>query len=80
MSISIPLVRKKYEPLIANDFVSVQPTTSPASFTFYLRYRYSDQMTDEEKEEFKNARASWVIKNPVVIDPDVQAIDVFLGK
>lgn len=39
--ISIPLVRRIYPQLIANDLIRVQPLQGPASLVFYLRYRYS---------------------------------------
>lgn len=37
----LPLVRRVYPNLIANELVGVQPMTSPASLIFYLKYRYS---------------------------------------
>ena len=37
----LPLVRRVYPNLIANELVGVQPMTSPASLVFYLKYRYS---------------------------------------
>jgi hypothetical protein len=37
----LPLVRRVYPSLIANELVGVQPMTSPASLVFYLKYRYA---------------------------------------
>jgi hypothetical protein len=37
----LPLVRRVYPNLIANELVGVQPMTSPAALVFYLKYRYS---------------------------------------
>ena len=37
----LPLVRRVYPNLIANELVGVQPMTSPASLVFYLKYRYT---------------------------------------
>lgn len=37
----LPLVRRVYPNLIANELVGVQPMTSPASLVFYLKYIYT---------------------------------------
>lgn len=37
----LPLVRRVYPNLIANELVGVQPMTSPASLVFYLKYKYT---------------------------------------
>lgn len=39
--ISIPLVRRIYPQLIANNIVSVQPLLGPTGLVYYLRFRYS---------------------------------------
>jgi hypothetical protein len=39
--ISIPLTRRIYPQLIANNIVSVQPMMGPASLAYYLRHKYS---------------------------------------
>jgi len=39
--ISIPLVRRIYPSLIANQIVNVQPLAGPSSLVFYLRHQYS---------------------------------------
>lgn len=38
---SLPLVKKAYPQLLAQNLVSVQPMTQPAGLVYYLRYRYS---------------------------------------
>ena len=56
--ISIPLVRRIYPQLIANDLVHVQPLAGPAALIYYLNFRYSEnsQTTNDEEEEqvFRN--------------------------
>ena len=37
----LPLVRRVYPNLMANELVGVQPMTSPTSQVFYLKYRYT---------------------------------------
>lgn len=37
---ALPLIRKSYARLIADDIVGVQPMSQPASLIFYIRYRY----------------------------------------
>jgi len=38
---ALPLIRKSYQRLIADNLVGVQPMTQPASLIFYIRYRYA---------------------------------------
>jgi len=40
--ITIPLVRRIYPQLIANDIVSVQPMLQPTGLVYYLRHKYSN--------------------------------------
>lgn len=44
--IAIPLVRRVYPSLIANNLVSVQPLQSPTGLIYYLRHRYSEHTAD----------------------------------
>lgn len=37
---ALPLIRKSYPKLIADNLVGVQPMSQPASLIFYIRYRY----------------------------------------
>lgn len=37
---ALPMIRKSYSKLIADDIVGVQPMNQPASLIFYIRYRY----------------------------------------
>ena len=37
---ALPLIRKSYPRLIADNLVGVQPMSQPASLIFYIRYRY----------------------------------------
>lgn len=37
---ALPLIRKSYSKLIADNLVGVQPMSQPASLIFYIRYRY----------------------------------------
>lgn len=38
---ALPLIRKSYPRLIADNLVGVQPMSQPASLLFYIRYRYA---------------------------------------
>lgn len=38
---ALPMLRKSYPRLIADNLVGVQPMSSPASLIFYIRYRYA---------------------------------------
>lgn len=38
---ALPLIRKSYSRLIADNLVGVQPMSQPASMIFYIRYRYA---------------------------------------
>jgi hypothetical protein len=38
---ALPMIRKSYARLIADNLVGVQPMSSPASLIFYIRYRYA---------------------------------------
>lgn len=38
---ALPLIRKSFPRLIADNLVGVQPMSSPASLIFYIRYRYA---------------------------------------
>ena len=38
---ALPLIRKSYAKLIADEIVGVQPMSQPASLIFYIRFRYA---------------------------------------
>jgi hypothetical protein len=38
---ALPLIRKSYSKLVADNLVGVQPMSQPASLIFYIRYRYA---------------------------------------
>lgn len=38
---ALPMIRKSYPRLIADNLVGVQPMSTPASLIFYIRYRYA---------------------------------------
>lgn len=38
---ALPLIRKSYPKMIADNLVGVQPMSQPASLIFYIRYRYA---------------------------------------
>jgi hypothetical protein len=38
---ALPLIRKSYPKLIADNLVGIQPMSQPASLIFYIRYRYA---------------------------------------
>lgn len=41
-SIALPLVRRVFAPLIAQQLVSIQPMTAPVGGVFYMDYKYGD--------------------------------------
>lgn len=41
--LAMPLIRKVYPKLIANDLISVQPMTAPAGVIAYLKTKYGEQ-------------------------------------
>ena len=41
--LNIPLVRRIYPQLIANNITSVQPLLGPSGLVYYLRFRYGGQ-------------------------------------
>jgi hypothetical protein len=43
--ILLPIIRRVYPQLMANEFVTVQPMLTPTSQIFYLRYRYGASST-----------------------------------
>lgn len=47
--ISLPLIKRIYPKLIAEQIVNAQPMTAPTGLIFYLRYRYSSN--NENKNE-----------------------------
>lgn len=49
--ISIPLVRRIYPQLIANNIVSVQPLLGPTGLIYYLRHRYAQAKGQEVQDE-----------------------------
>jgi len=55
--ISIPLVRRIYPQLIANNIVSVQPLAGPSILPHYIRHQYS-----QNKESPIN-NDEWIIKS-----------------
>ena len=40
--VALPLVRKVFAQIVAQDFVSVQPMNLPSSLVFYLDFKYGD--------------------------------------
>jgi len=49
--ISIPLVKRIYPKLIAEQLVSVQPMTQPAALSYYLNYKYSSSKNNDDKSD-----------------------------
>ena len=52
-SIAMPLVRRTYSPLLASEFVSVQPMNVPSGEVFYMDYHYGDKPKPKKKKEEK---------------------------
>ena len=55
--ISIPLVRRIYPPLIANNIVSVQPLLGPTGLNYYLRHQYSINKKNQINDN------TWTVKS-----------------
>jgi hypothetical protein len=48
--IEVPLVRRVYPQIVANNIVSVQPLLGPTGLIHYLRYRYSQNKGMQQEE------------------------------
>lgn len=50
----IPIVKKVFPTLIANEIVSVQPMTMPAGLTFFLDYSYGNTTNTKIQSELES--------------------------
>jgi hypothetical protein len=57
--ISIPLVRRIYPQLIANDITSVQPLLGPTGLLYYLRFRYSENRFGRQFRDTPTQKPNW---------------------
>ena len=64
--IMLPIVRRVFPNLIANNIVSVQPMAGPAAVIFYLKYIFSD----EKGDVLKNSEYSAFAAKPPVSHPN----------
>ena len=48
--VALPLVRKVFAQIVAQDFVSVQPMNLPSGLVFYLDFKYGTATMDELTE------------------------------
>jgi hypothetical protein len=49
-SVCLPVIRKKFVPLVAKDFISVQPMNLPSGLVFHLDFKYCKKMFDLYEE------------------------------
>lgn len=69
---ALPLIRKAYPKLIADNLVGVQPMSQPASLIFYIRYRYGiskGQTTAGTQIMRQNTSANYARQNGWALDP-----------
>jgi hypothetical protein len=69
---ALPLIRKAYPKLIADNLVGVQPMSQPASLIFYIRYRYgiSKGQTQAGTQIMRqNTSAQFARQNGWALDP-----------
>lgn len=46
--IKLPLMKRVYPQLIANNIVSVQPLNGPSGLVYYLKNRYASNLNNEQ--------------------------------
>jgi hypothetical protein len=69
---ALPLIRKSYPKLIADNLVGVQPMSQPASLIFYIRYRYAlskGQTVAGTQIMRQNTAQSYARSNGWALDP-----------
>lgn len=69
---ALPLIRKSYPKLIADNLVGVQPMSQPASLIFYIRYRYAltkGQTVAGTQIMRQNTAQSFARQNGWALDP-----------
>lgn len=69
---ALPLIRKSYARLIADNLVGVQPMSQPASLIFYVRYRYAlnkGQTQAGTQIMRQNTSAAFARQNGWALDP-----------
>jgi len=69
---ALPLIRKSYPKLIADNLVGVQPMSQPASLIFYIRYRYAltkGQTVAGTQIMRQNTAQSFAKQNGWALDP-----------
>jgi len=69
---ALPLIRKSYSRLIADELVGVQPMSQPASLIFYIRYRYAlnkGQTVAGTQIMRQNTSAAYARQNGWALDP-----------
>lgn len=69
---ALPLLRKSFPKLIADNLVGVQPMSQPASLIFYIRYRYAltkGQTTAGTQIMRQNTAQSFARQNGWALDP-----------
>lgn len=69
---ALPLIRKSYPKLIADNLVGVQPMSQPASLIFYIRYRYGiskGQTVAGTQIMRQNTSAQFARQNGWALDP-----------
>lgn len=69
---ALPLIRKSYAKLIADEIVGVQPMSQPASLIFYIRFRYAmtkGQTVAGTQIMRQNTSAAYARNNGWALDP-----------
>jgi len=69
--VALPLVRKVFAQIVAQDFVSVQPMNLPSGLVFYLDFKYGDTRNGRTDDDNMYGNVS-TANSKMAIDTDVE--------
>ena len=68
--VALPLVRKVFAQIVAQDFVSVQPMNLPSGLVFYLDFKYGDSRNGRTDQDNMYGNVS-TANSKLAVDTDV---------
>ena len=68
--VALPLVRKVFAQIVAQDFVSVQPMNLPSGLVFYLDFKYGDSRNGRTDQDNMYGNVS-TANSKIAVDTDV---------
>src|SRR5210317_863755 len=68
--VALPLVRKVFAQIVAQDFVSVQPMNLPSGLVFYLDFKYGDAKNGRADQDNMYGNVS-TANSKIAVDTDV---------